>query len=574
MVTAFADGRTPFNLDNYLGDPSNLTLDNYSGLSAEAQTVLGASLGTDAYYDLQDYIRLIKFFDNTVFKMVKDFIPARAAADTGIIIKPNILNRSKAKSVSLSGTQPEYTGSIDTAFITGSDGGAFNTSTGHLDTSWIEVLQTPQGLADSYKNQGTDQPLYTGELGGTELMVSDGELNDANPNKFVSFDEVDRNVILIKDFPQNICAINTTYPQVNLATPQTIDIRSAFNIPGDNYVTYYSGLTDITSTAGAFAMNTNYTTYAITASKAGLSGCSGSKLYVTNFCSIALTTAGNTPIIQQGLKYDLTTWFTSPYNTNLTYTLYSNGGTTTTTITNSGSYIFTGDTGSYVYIKVNDPAVTAGCIQQTGDILIQPLVTLAMNTSASAYYFTSGGQGPAASTLLYREYPDGFGYRDYKYYGQPFTGSVFTTQSNSLPTASGNYNVYVTVPADSYYPIISSSVLPFTINKNVLRIVANDRTASEGTGSTYITDTANNSYTVLNLQGTDTSAVITGTVTYTTNYTPSITSGTPGIYIRPDVSGLSAVNYTFESVDGVLSIGGITYNPNDFSADDYITGSI
>jgi hypothetical protein len=278
------------------------------------------------------------------------------------------------------------------------------------------------------------------------------------------------------------------------------------------------------------------------------------------------------PIVQQGFAYDLTTWFSSPYNTSLTYTLYSNGGATTASISNSGSYVFTADTGSYIYIKVNDPLVPGGCTQQTGDIQVQAAVSLTMDTPTSDYYFTSGGQGPSTSTLVNRFFPDAPGDRDYKYYGAPFTGSLYTTQSNTLPTASGNYNVYVAVPADIYYPAITSSILPFTIYKNVLTIKANNRLVAFATGAAFVTDSVNNSYTVTNLQGGptgDTDAVITGTVTYTTNYTDTTPSGSTGVYIRPVVTGLSAVNYTFIGEDGVVTIGDTVYNPTDYSADDY-----
>jgi hypothetical protein len=100
---------------------------------------------------------------------------------------------------------------------------------------------------------------------------------------------------------------------------------------------------------------------------------------------------------------------------------------------------------------------------------------------------------------------------------------------------------------------------------------------TEGTGSGFVTGSANNTYEVVNLQGGpsgDTDAVITGTVTYISNYSPSTPSGTSGIYLQPIVTGLSAVNYTFIGVNGVVSIGATTYNPSDYSADDYITGSV
>ncbi|CAB4125196.1 hypothetical protein UFOVP54_79 [uncultured Caudovirales phage] len=575
-VTQNTTNQSNFNIDSYLGDPSNLTLDNYSGLGAVASGLLSGSLGTATNYNLQDFVRLIKFFDNTVFKMVKDFIPARAVVDTGIIIKPNLLNRSKAKSVTVSGTQPEYSGSIDTAFITGSDGGAFITSTGTSDTSWIEVLQTPQGLANSYVNQGTGQPLFTGELGGAELMVSDGELNDANPFKHIEYDNSTKNVIAIQDFPANICAITTTYPSVNIRTPQSVDLRSAFNIPGDNYVTYKSGSTDITSTASSFPMLTNYTTYAITASKAGIVGCSGSKVYTTGFCSIALTTAGTIPIVQQNTPYDLTTWFSSTYNNinTLTYTLYDTTANTSANITNSGSYIFTSDTGSYVYIQVNDPLVVGGCIQQTNPIQVQPQVQVSVDPPGGNYTYISQSQGPASSTLTGRTYPETG--RTYRYYGAPFTGSTYTT-SSTPPVDSGNYKAYVTVPADAFYPTISSAIQPFIIDKNVLIIKANDRAVDLNTSMSIVTASISNSFTVTNLQGglsgDTTSSVITGTVTYTTNYTTSSTVGTTGLYITPVITGLSAVNYTFVGVSGSITVGSTIYNPNQYSATDYLTGS-
>jgi len=46
-------------------------------------------------YNLWDYIRLIKFYDNSLFKMIQDFTPARAGLATGIVIKQTLLERNK-----------------------------------------------------------------------------------------------------------------------------------------------------------------------------------------------------------------------------------------------------------------------------------------------------------------------------------------------------------------------------------------------------------------------------------------------------------------------------------------------
>jgi hypothetical protein len=46
-------------------------------------------------YNLVDFFRLIKFFDNSLFKMIKDFVPARTSLASGIIVKQHILERNK-----------------------------------------------------------------------------------------------------------------------------------------------------------------------------------------------------------------------------------------------------------------------------------------------------------------------------------------------------------------------------------------------------------------------------------------------------------------------------------------------
>ena len=175
-----------FNIDDYIGNPSNLYLNNYSGLEAIATTVLSGSLGASGSYDLRDYVRLIKFYDNTIFKMVKDFIPARAVADTGIIIKPNLLNRSKAKSVILSGSRPEYTGSIDTAFISGRSPNNFRQEGGELTTQYIDYPQTPTGIGITYPHF-QQEATYNGEVSGSLLPITKGEMNSANPYKSASY---------------------------------------------------------------------------------------------------------------------------------------------------------------------------------------------------------------------------------------------------------------------------------------------------------------------------------------------------------------------------------------------------
>jgi hypothetical protein len=83
-----------FNIGEYIGDP------RFRSSSALSYPELD-TLRNDYFekytknYDLNDYIRLIKFFDNSLFKMIKDFVPARTSLASGIVIKQSILERNR-----------------------------------------------------------------------------------------------------------------------------------------------------------------------------------------------------------------------------------------------------------------------------------------------------------------------------------------------------------------------------------------------------------------------------------------------------------------------------------------------
>jgi hypothetical protein len=78
-----------------------------------------------------------------------------------------------------------YSGSIQTAFMSGSTGGTFNQyNTTTFTQNWIETIDTPVGV--QYISQSSQYEFYNGELPGTEFVVTDGELNPDNEFKFPS----------------------------------------------------------------------------------------------------------------------------------------------------------------------------------------------------------------------------------------------------------------------------------------------------------------------------------------------------------------------------------------------------
>ena len=222
-----------FNIGEYIGDPRQVSSSatSYPDLNTLSNNFFQKYFDT---YDLQDYIRLIKYFDNSLFKMIKDFVPARTSLTSGVIIKQHILERNKypqprvydtqyqnlnvnSSSLGLSssfnyGEDLTYTGSIDTAFMSGSTGGTFNDFNNvNFTQSWVETVNTPTGV--QYISQSSQYEFYNGELPGTEFVVTDGELNPNNDFKYPTTLEIyyDPTLYLSSITPlQNFLDINTS----------------------------------------------------------------------------------------------------------------------------------------------------------------------------------------------------------------------------------------------------------------------------------------------------------------------------------------------------------------------------
>jgi hypothetical protein len=187
-----------FNIDQYIGDPRYMYRDEYrtisgSNLDLQAQQILSGSES----YGIYDFVRLIKFFDNQLFKMIKDFTPARTTTTTGIIIKPHVLNRSKIKATSLEWSRPEYSGSIDTAFIQGTEGG---TVTSSLDTTHTVTISTLSGSVQKVINNNS--PEFNGELGGSVLTVTTQSLNPGNIYRKATYTDLNYSASIYTNFAE------------------------------------------------------------------------------------------------------------------------------------------------------------------------------------------------------------------------------------------------------------------------------------------------------------------------------------------------------------------------------------
>ena len=186
-----------FNIGEYIGDPRQV--------SSSATTYPDlVNLSNDffqkyfASYNLFDYIRLIKYFDNSLFKMIQDFVPARTSLTSGVVIKQHLLERNKYPQPQVEWEDVTYSGSITTAFMSGGTGGTFDSYNFTGSTipptfinntqSWGKEVKTPVGLLTI--SHSTQDEFYNGELPNSLIIVTDGELNEANTIKYPSDIEI------------------------------------------------------------------------------------------------------------------------------------------------------------------------------------------------------------------------------------------------------------------------------------------------------------------------------------------------------------------------------------------------
>jgi hypothetical protein len=188
-----------FNVGEFIGDPfyrfSKLT--SYIELDKLRNEYFQKYIKN---YNLFDYIRLIKYFDNSLFKMIKDFVPARTNLISGITIKQHLLERNRYPQPQLEWEDITYSGSIEVGEIDGGTGGSFeifngvNTSpygpngTGpenifNITQSWVET--TPSLLGEVSTIHDSQEEFYDGEFSGSIITVAGQVLNQSLPLEII-----------------------------------------------------------------------------------------------------------------------------------------------------------------------------------------------------------------------------------------------------------------------------------------------------------------------------------------------------------------------------------------------------
>ena len=171
-----------FNIGDYIGDPrQRFSGSLYPDLNNLSEDYFKKYI---KQYDLVDFVRLIKFFDNSLFKMIKDFIPVKTSLASGLVVKQHLLERNKYKQPKIQPPINELlTSSITMGSISGSTGGMFNPYNNSFNFTTTTI--TPIYSA-SYNEFPFDQP-FTSFSQNLDLRSSNFQTNAPGIDFFTSY---------------------------------------------------------------------------------------------------------------------------------------------------------------------------------------------------------------------------------------------------------------------------------------------------------------------------------------------------------------------------------------------------
>ena len=154
-------------IDDYIGDPRQLYSGSYNDLITQRNIYFGGTGSfpgfTGSLMDYNGFIRLVQFFDNSMFKMLEDYVPARTSLTTGITINSPALERNK-----WSYARP-------------------NNTTNELEKDGKINAPKFTTIYDDYYSDisGSRAAYFTGELSGSNININNYFVN-SNFNPYLS----------------------------------------------------------------------------------------------------------------------------------------------------------------------------------------------------------------------------------------------------------------------------------------------------------------------------------------------------------------------------------------------------
>jgi hypothetical protein len=177
------------NIDQLIGDPSYQYSSSYLGLQEYQNSFFTGS----QVHDIYEYIRLLKYFDNSLFKMIKDYVPARSNLSNGLIVKSHVLERNRyERHEPIVENDFNYSQSLETSVISATDAPVLLFPTSYTTETQYTVVSPyiATGSNNTYGpvriNNNYSWEKYTGEFGGSKIDAAYGEFSQLERSSITS----------------------------------------------------------------------------------------------------------------------------------------------------------------------------------------------------------------------------------------------------------------------------------------------------------------------------------------------------------------------------------------------------
>ena len=168
------DQLSDFNFDQYLGDPRDDEESQYRDLDTVKLEYFKKYTGANNFWD---YLRLLNYYDHSLFTQLESLLPARSKAVVGVLLENNILERNKQPI-----NHPTFENPIfeDTVKLKEEDGGFVSSS---AVNNYLEVTQNVTRLdrevdEDSTYEFYSDNQYYESTISGD--IFSKPSIRDLN----------------------------------------------------------------------------------------------------------------------------------------------------------------------------------------------------------------------------------------------------------------------------------------------------------------------------------------------------------------------------------------------------------
>ena len=235
---SIASNNPTWNLDNYIGDPRQQYYGSYPDLDAQRKLyfqtgVSGFTPFTGSSLDYNGFIRLIQYFDNSLFKMLEDFVPERTSLSTGITINSPVLERNKVTYANPTNTitQSNQTARYDIADINSTYGTFYNTLSSSNNTmGWFDgelsgsIVDVNQYFEDNYNPYLGDWSVWNAQHSSTQSI---------NLNSFIHSDWN----VLLNNISSSVKSIYRNNIEYVYGTTRSITYPAELQ---DSYLSLYS----------------------------------------------------------------------------------------------------------------------------------------------------------------------------------------------------------------------------------------------------------------------------------------------------------------------------------------------